>query len=240
MSKLPSGSKVVATAMHFIKCLIMTVGAGFILLVAFAFTRIPYDIHRWLGYTVSEYTYKPEYIVMLGGSGMPSESNLIRLYYLQNLATKFPESKIIITHPHDTAVVMEMALFLTKMGVERDRISMMLKGTNTREQASELISAFPVLLSSKIVIVTSPENMYRSILTFKKLHFKKVGGEPAYENAMYVDLSYDRKKLGEKYYVPDVSENMSLRYDFWNYLKLEVIVLREFAAILFYKLNGWI
>ncbi len=177
---------------------------------------------------------------MLGGSGMPSESNLIRLYYLQNLAIKFPQSKIIITHPHDTSVVMEMVDFINKMGVDENRISIMLKGTNTREQASELIAAFPNLKSSKIVIVTSPENMYRSILTFKKLNFGEVGGEPAYENAMYVDLSYDRKKLGEKYYVPDVSENMSLRYDFWNYLKLEVTVLREFAAILFYKLNGWI
>jgi len=226
--------------MCFFRYLVVTIGSVFIVLVALAFTRIPYDIHRWLGYTVSTYTYKPEYLVMLGGSGMPSESNLIRLYYLQNLATKFPESKIIITHPYDTAVVLEMVDFIFKMGVKKDRISIMLKGTNTREQASELISAFPALQSSKIVIVTSPENMYRSILTFKKLHFKQVGGEPAYENAMYVDLSYDRKKLGEKYYVPDVSENMSLRYDFWNYLKLEVTVLRELTAILYYKLNGWI
>lgn len=230
----------ISLVMRLFKCLIMTIGTVFLLMVALAFTRIPYDIHRWLGYTVSEYHYKPEYLVMLGGSGMPSESNLIRLYYLQNLASKFPESNIIITHPHDTAVVMEMVMFLTKMGVEKYRISMMLKGTNTREQASELIAKFPVLLASKVVIVTSPENMYRSILTFQKLQFKHLGGEPAYENAMYVDLSYDRKKLGENYYVPDVSENMSLRYDFWNYLKLEVIVLREFAAILFYKLNGWI
>lgn len=209
-------------------------------MVLFAFTRIPYDVHRWLGYAESEYHYQPDFLILLGGSGMPSESNLIRLYYLQNLASRFPDSKIIITHPYDTSVVKEMSDFIIKMGVDSNRINVMLNGTNTREQATELRDGFKGLIHKKIVIVTSPENMYRSLLTFKKLHYECIGGEPAYENAMYVDLSYNGKKVGEKYYAPDVSSNMSLRYDFWNYLKLEVTCLREFAAIAYYKLNGWI
>ncbi|HMT29104.1 MAG TPA: YdcF family protein [Bacteroidia bacterium] len=218
----------------------MTVGGIFMVMVLLAFTRIPYDVHRWLGYAESEYRFTPEYLILLGGSGMPSESNLIRLYYLQNLAAKFPNAKIILTHPSDTAVVEEMALFLEKMDVKKERIQMMLNGTNTRSQASELKSGFAHLEKKKIVLVTSPENMFRTLKTFRKLHYQSVGGEPAYEYAMYVDLSYDSKKVGEKYYVPDVSSSMSLRYDFWNYMKLEVTCLREFAAIAYYKLNGWI
>jgi hypothetical protein len=53
-------------------------------------------------------------------------------------------------------------------------------------------------------------------------------------------LKYSHKKLGGKKFTPDVSENMGLRYNYWNYLKLEITCLREFAALCYYKVNGWI
>jgi hypothetical protein len=49
-----------------------------------------------------------------------------------------------------------------------------------------------------------------------------VCGSPAFDHALFDDLSYAHGRIGGKAYVPDVSSNMDLRYDLWNRLKLEI------------------
>ena len=171
---------------------------------------------------------------------MPSESNLIRLYYVQKLSVEYPQAKVIIVHPSDSATVTEMSSFLFQMGIAHQRIFTMLRGTNTREQVLELKSAFKDLVNKKVVVVTSPENMYRTLKVFRRLDFLNIGGAPAYENAMFVNLGYNYKKVGGKKFIPDVSSSMNIRYDLWNYLKLEITCMREYLALIYYKLNGWI
>ena len=215
---------------------------GFILLLmcVLAFTRLPFDIHRWLGTNDSELNFTPDVIVMLGGSGMPSESNLIRLFYTAHVAEMYERAPIIIAHPIDISVAQSMKKYLINSKVDSSRIHLMLKGTNTREQAMELDFSFPGFKNRKIAVITAPENMYRTMLVFRKLGFSQVGGVSPFENAMFVDLNYSHKKLGGKAFTPDVSSNLDLRYNFWNYLKLEITCLRELVAIAYYKLNGWI
>ena len=184
-----------------------------------AFTRIPYDVHHWLGDKGTHFRFYPNSIVMLGGSGMPSESNLIRLYYTAELARFYKYSDIILAHPKDSSVAKSMRRYLINSGIDSSRITMMLKGTNTREQAMELKNFRPGFENSGVAIVTSPENMYRTMRVFRKLDYTKLGG---------------------KKFAPDVSENMGLRYNYWNYLKLEITCMREFVALFYYKVNGWI
>jgi len=222
------------------KNLVFSLGIIFILMSIVAFTRIPYDVHHWLGDKYSHYRFYPNSIVMLGGSGMPSESNLIRLYYVVELSKFYKYSDIVLAHPVDSAVAKSMRRYLINAGVDSSRISMMLKGTNTREQAMELKKFRPGFENTGVAIVTSPENMYRTMRVFKKLDYTKIGGNSSYENAMFVSLKYSHKKLGGRKFTPDVSENMGLRYNFWNYLKLEITCMREFVALTYYKLNGWI
>ena len=205
-----------------------------------AFTRIPYDIHHWLGDKGTKFRFYPNSIVMLGGSGMPSESNLIRLYYTAELTKFYKYSDIILAHPKDSSVAKSMRRYLINAGIDSTRISMMLKGTNTREQAMELKNFRPGFENTGVAIVTSPENMYRTMRVFRKLEYTKLGGISSYENAMHISLKYSHKKLGGKKFAPDVSQNMGLRYNYWNYLKLEITCMREFAALVYYKLNGWI
>ena len=88
--------------------------------------------------------------------------------------------------------------------------------------------------------MTAPENMYRTLRSFEKVGFNDVCATPAFDHAMFIDLDYDHRRIGGKKAVPDVSGNLDLRYNFWNYLKLEITCLREYAAIAYYKLNGWI
>jgi uncharacterized SAM-binding protein YcdF (DUF218 family) len=223
-----------------IRNIVVASGSLFIVLLIFAFTRVPFDFQLWLGTSGTAFNFVPESIVMLGGSGMPSEANLIRLYYTKELAQTYPRSKIIIVHPHDTAVLRQMIDFLVAYGVSDERIYTGSNGTNTRAQGIQLKEHYPGITHEKIVLVTSPEHMYRSLKTLKKLNFKTVGGVAAFENPMFIDLIYDHSKVGGSKYLPDVSGNLDLRYNFWNYFKLEVTCLREFTAIVYYRLNGWI
>ena len=222
------------------KYLILSLGVFFFLLLLISFTRLPYDVQVWLGQHKSNYKFYPDEIIFLGGSGMPSESNLIRLYYVSELSKKYPQSKILLVHPIDEEVISDMRDELLVHGVDSSKIEIEKDGTNTHDQAMNVAMHFPRLLKRHILIVTSPESMLRTVQTFRKAGFESVGGQAAFENAMFVDLSYDFKKSGGKIYSPDVSGNMALRYNFWNYLKLEISCLREFAAIGYYWINGWI
>jgi len=229
-----------AVAVKIARKTLVILGCFFLILLVLAFTRIPFDVHRWLGSENSEFDFEPTAIVMLGGSGMPSESNLIRLFYVKELALNFPQARIFILHPQDSSVVAEMRNFICDFGIDSLRIFAGAHGTNTRQQAMELKEKYPAVLNENVVLVTSPENMYRSVKTFRKIEFKNVGGMSAFENALFIDLGYDHRGVGGKGYVPDVSGNLGLRYNFWNYLKLEITCLREFVAILYYKINGWV
>jgi uncharacterized SAM-binding protein YcdF (DUF218 family) len=150
-----------------------------------AFTRIPFDWHRYLGEYATDYEFEPSSIVLLGGSGMPSESNLIRLYYCARAARVFPEIPIVIVHPHDSATADLMFAYLVEAGICRSRIRHVNKGTNTREQAIYLAEEMDTDKEG-LVLITSPENMLRSVKVFRKAGFTYVGALPAFENAMFV------------------------------------------------------
>lgn len=223
-----------------LRILVFIAGSICILFTVLSFTRIPYDLHRWLGLSASHYSAKPHTFIMLGGSGMPSESNLIRLYYSEKLLKLNKTARLLLAHPTDTTVINLMISEITSKGIDRKRITIEKTGTNTRSQALAIAESNPDLKNNMVVLITSPENMRRSVLSFRKAGFKNVGGEPAFENAMFADLSYNHLKVGGNRMLPDVSHVNKLRYDFWNYLKLEIICLRELTALVYYKLNGWI
>jgi hypothetical protein len=124
-------------------------------------------------------------------------------------------------------------------GVAPGRIRRLNEGDNTRAQALAVlreVGGRPL----RIALVSAPENMYRSVKTFRRAGFRQVCGAPAWDHAMDHDFTYAHKRIGGKAFVPDVSTATDLRYTFWNYLKLEITCLREYAAIAYYALNGWI
>lgn len=211
-----------------------------VVMIVLAFTRIPYDMHIWLGTKDCKYKFTPEYIVFLGGSGMPSGDNLMRLYYAAVVAKKYPLATVVIVHPKDEGVIAQMKTELLLHGIDSARIVIENEGTSTREQALKIKEHFISIETKKITVITSPEYMLRSVRAFRKAGFQFVGGDAAFENAMLVDLTYNHKKVGGKAYAPDVSSNIDLRYNFWNYLKLEITCIREYIALGYYKLNGWI
>ena len=232
--------------LFFLRSVLLTFGALFLVLLALSFTSLPFWGYYWLGTSESKISEKPDYIVLLGGGGMPSESNLIRAYYVCEAAVESPESRIVISIPGDTTDKKSTARLvvaeLIRRGIEQHRISYEEIGTNTRSQALQLQNFNGEKLTSKaILLVSSPEHMRRAIQTFRKAGFTRVNALPAFESALEANLLFKDKDLGgNNLPVPDIGQSISVRYQFWNHLKYEILIAREMAALGYYKLRGWI
>jgi uncharacterized SAM-binding protein YcdF (DUF218 family) len=251
-----------------LKYLLIALGAMAAVLIILAFTSAPF--WTWYGMATKKagINRPPDVIVLLGGGGMPSESGLIRTWYAAQVANWFSRANIIIALPGDAADSLSslrlMKRELVLRGVAPERIFLEDSGTNTRAQAMNIFkrisnieqgmsniernrpsqNANPPLsiinYQLSILIVTSPEHLYRAVLTFRKAGFTKVDGLPAFEQAIESDITFNAKKLGGRKLIPDIGENITLRYQFWTQLHYEALVIREWMALGYYKLKGWI
>ena len=298
-----------------VKILLISIGVVALIMAILALTTTPFWIRYNMGMKKGGINRPPDYIVVLGGGGMPSESGLMRCWYAAKVADRFPRSMVIVALPGDTAdpnsSINGMKDELILRGITPDRILFEDSGTNTRAEALLVKSLISRIQNSKfkcqnsrckmqdaeykvqnanvknqnvksenqpisqsinqpisqsinqsinqsanhsivncplsivhcplsILLVTSPEHLYRAVLCFKKVGFLKVDGLPAFEKDIETDLSFNSGLLGGKRYVPDVGDNVILRYKFWNYLEYELELLREYVAICYYWLMGWI
>jgi uncharacterized SAM-binding protein YcdF (DUF218 family) len=181
---------------------------------------------------------------------MPSHSALIRCWYAAGIAGENNQATILIALPGDTgdhlSSVNLMKQELVLRGVAPERIIFENTGTNTRAQAlnvhHSLLTPHPSLLTThpSLLLITSPEHLSRAVLTFKKAGFLKVDGVPAFEKAIESELGFDARELGSRSWMPDVGGSITLRYQFWKQIEYEFLVLREYFALAYYKLQGWI
>jgi uncharacterized SAM-binding protein YcdF (DUF218 family) len=251
--------------LRILKYILFSFGCLFLILFIFCLTSAPF----WTWYNLSTkhagIHRVPEVIIVLGGGGMPSESGLMRTWYAARIGNHFLRSKIIIALPGDTAdslsSVYQMKEELVLRGISGNRISYESLGTNTRAQAMNIFKVisnidqrvlkyeYPDKLhnsssiqhpASSILIITSPEHLYRAVRAFRKAGFLLVDGAPAFETAIESELSFDDRLLGGKRWLPSIGKNITVRYQFWTQLHYEQLILREWLAIAYYKLNGWI
>jgi uncharacterized SAM-binding protein YcdF (DUF218 family) len=225
-----------------LKSTFISLGVIFFIMILLSFTSLPFWMYYHLGVSHTSFEENPDYIAVLGGGGIPSESGLMRTYKTSQVSKKYPDANIIIALPGDisdsTSSINLMRHDVITRGVDSLKIILEPFGLNTRMQAlqiSKLIS-----LNSNILIITSPEHMYRATQAFKKAGMKNTQGESAFEYAIESALLYDDDKLGGNNYIIDIGDNTQLRYQFWNHFKYQIIVYREYCAIAYYKLKGWI
>ena len=253
-----------------LKYIFVSFGCLFLILFTLCLTPAPFYTWYSMSSKYAGIHRPPEVIVVLGGGGMPSESGLMRTWYAARTGNHFNRSKIIIALPGDTtdslSSVRQMKDELVLRGIRAGRITFEPLGTNTRSQAINIsriedrgsriddrgsrienrASSIQHPASSiqhpepSILIVTSPEHLYRAVLSFRKAGFRKVDGLPAFENTIESDLSFDDSSLGGKKWIPGIGKNLTVRYQFWRQMRYEELILREWLAILYYKLNGWI
>jgi len=229
-----------------LRTMFVAFGILFLAILILSFTTLPYWGYYWLGTSKSKISGKPDYIVLLGGGGMPSESSLMRAFFVHRAAIETPDSRIVISIPGDPTDSLSTARLvaaeLVLKGISPERILYEQMATNTRSEAIQLQKFNQESLTEKsILLVTSPEHMRRSVLVFKKAGFKNVSALPTFENAIEANLFFDDDKLGDdKLLVPDIGDNTAVRYQFWNHLKYEILIAREMAALGYYWLRGWI
>lgn len=239
-------TKLKAKNIYFLRLLsyfFMLVGMFFTTCVLIALTSAPYRGYHWLGTSQSELSSQPEFIILLGGGGMPSQSNLMRSWYTAQASENFRQAKIIIAMPGNlsdsTSTPQKMKDELVLRGVNAANVIFENEGTNTRSQA--LNCGRLIKFSAPLLLVTSPEHMRRAVLSFKKAGFEKVNALPAFENAAEADFSFTDDELGgNKILVPDVGKNINMRYQLWSHLKYEILIVREAFALFYYQLRGWI
>ena len=230
-------------ACNILKWLFISFGIILLLINILALTPLPFYMHRSLGEDASwendsTTQFTPDHIIMFGGAGMPSESNLIRLYYTAEIAGKL-HKPIILVHPEDSVCQAEMTKYLVNTGISSDSIMYMTGGSNTRSQSLSLVDSFPDIISANCLIITAPEHLSRTLKCLRKCGLQNIRGIGAFENTVDFDLSLDKQALKGNKYIPDV-ESTNLRYTFWNYLKLEIICIREYLATAYYWLKDWI
>lgn len=235
-------SKAYAILKNPLKKILFISGLVFLLLIAFAFTTGPFWMYYNLGASEGKIKQTPETIVLMGGGGFPSESNLMRAYYALRASRAFPRATVILTLPGEpedsTSSVSLFRQYLMEQGLDSSRIRLECKGKNTRGQCLEL---YPMLNMFKpILVISSPEHVKRSVGCFRNLGFRQVSGLPAFEKAIETNLFFTENQLGgRKIPGADVGDNLQLRYQFWTHLRYEVIVIREYLAIAYYRLKGW-
>ena len=216
------------------------IGCFSFLILILSFTDIPFYAYYRLGTTNAKVTHPPNVIVILSGSGMPSPDGLIRAYYGVEAARRYTNAQIIIALPYGETDSLQplklMANELIVKGIDSSRIQFEPLGFNTRSQAMKIAEMFPGNKQElSLVLITSPEHMYRAVKTFLKVGFAEVGGIPAFDKPIDAEKAKDIGKTG------DIRiKNLSLRYNMWSYIHYELLVIREYCAISYYRLKGWI
>jgi uncharacterized SAM-binding protein YcdF (DUF218 family) len=214
---------------------LISLGLTFLVFLFLAFTDIPFWVRYHLGSYESEVRCEPDYIVMMGAGGMPGPDNLIRAFYTAYAANTYPESNIYVAiaswNPNDKySPAGRIKEELLQKNIDSNRIFFDTLGINTYEQSKNI---FEEINNSEscILIVSSPEHIYRAVKTFEKTGFKKVHGLSSYETDIPEELLKNKKQKGKK-------GMLGLRYNFWTQLKYEIIVARELIAITYYKITG--
>lgn len=221
---------------------------GVLLLLALlsALLGLPWPVYRWLHTVDTGAEGIPDVIVMMGGGGIPSESGLPRAWQTAREAARFPKARVLVAMPFEPgesatnrgSVLRELAL----RGVAESRMDQEGQGRNTREQAQRVRAMLDGREGSvRLLVVTSPEHVRRSVLAFRKAGFAQVRGRAVQYQPLKADLVYGDPP-GVKNLSSDslVGHSLMLRYTFWDNLLLEIKVARELTALAYYKAKGWI
>jgi len=133
---------------------------------------------------------------------MPSESSLMRVFFVHRAAIESPNSHVVISipgNPNDsTSTAHLVAEELISKGISANRILYEQKGTNTRSEALNLQKFNSEDVTKKpILLVTSPEHMRRAVLTFRKAGFLRISALPTFENAIEANLFFDDTKMAD-------------------------------------------
>ena len=225
------------------KRFLVIAGVLFIIQVGFAIFGSPRAVSNWMKCSGFEKVDSPKHIIILGGSGIPSTTTLIRSYYGAQCALNHPEARCIVALPvkgaPEDGSVGRMKNELVLRGVDASMIDMEYHGLNTHEQAENIAKLIGKQgLNEPIIIVTSPYHMRRAYLCFKKAGFNVAGCLPA--NSTGSEADYKKAAVAWSGMPNPIGFIGKLRYGLWGNMTAQVWMSRELLGLTIYKLRGWI
>lgn len=227
-----------------LRWVVSSAGVAALLVFALCWTPLPWRMYHWLWMPDAELTEAPDWIVVLGGGGIPSESGLMRTYYAAQAADAFPSARVMVALPGDPnaaeGALQRMRDELVMRGVDRSRIAYEPTGSNTRSQAVALRRQWGAVETMPVLIVTSPEHMRRAIRTFERAGFARTGGTVASNTGVDHSLAVSEDGVDDSFTLLSVEGNLFVRYHFWHSLTYLTRSAREWAALLYYRSKGWI
>ena len=227
------------------------IGLFALLLVAAQFTNLPWSLYRSLFEIPHLSTQPPTHILVMGGSGIPGESGLMRTFYGAQAAQLHPDAEVLVAMPLGASDSDASRAYLDELilrGVPANRVHILPNGRNTREQAirmKEYLGEQPH--ATALLVVSNPEHIRRTVASLQRVGLTNVAAMPAHVLSIDDRLPWKATDLDApgsaprvRTYVPDIGSSMHLRYDFWNNLGYTHMSIREYMGLLYYRLRGWI
>jgi len=209
--------------------LLQVVAVLFLLQVLGVLIGPPRWLQDWLSATAYLPKEQPRYIIVLGGGGIPSTSTLIRTYYAAEYGRGLTGTTFIVSLPTDsdpnTSSVGRMRDELVRRGIPASSIQMEYRGLDTHQEAAYIRKMLDAsAIHEPILVISSEYHLRRAMLCFRKEGFTRVS-------------ALDASGIGAE---AEMGPWSWLRYGIWNNAGNEARIIREFLALLTYKLRGWI
>lgn len=183
-------------------------------------------VGRWLQVKDQPRMVDPDWIVVLGGGGIPSETGLIRCYYGAEAWKQYTNATCIVSLPTDgdpeTSSVGLMKQELMMRGVPESKIKMETKALNTHQQAEFIADMFgDAFTGGRVLVVTTPFHLRRSFNSFRAVGCTELGILSAASTGAEANFG------GGTFF----------RYTLWRILEAQAVILRELVALGYYALT---
>ncbi len=237
----------------------MAVAGLLALVLAFAqFTPWPWRAYRRLGELPEPSSQPPTHILVMGGSGIPGPSGLMRTFYAAEAAGLHPDADVLVAMPLDANQSEASQAYLQEIqlrGVLPERLSILSGGRNTREQALRMLEHLGQDATNAVVLIVSdPSHIRRTAACLRKVGVPHLAAMPAHPLSIEDPMIWRVREMqaqscsepvpgapsAAQPLVPDVGSSLVLRYSLWNNLAYSHDSFREYCALLYYRLLGWI
>ena len=235
---------------------LLLLGLLAVLFVAAQFTNCPWRAYKGLSEVPGGVRAPPTHVLVMGGSGIPGESGLSRTFYGAQAAMRYPQAEGRIALPLGTNESFASRAYCDELrlrGVPAERIRILAGGRNTREQALSLAEVLSARATpGHVLIVTDPYPVRRTAACIRKAVADRkpdvrLDGLPVFALSIEDPLELIARDLdshdsapGARPARPNLGFSLRFRYDFWSNLGYSFSVLREYSALLYYRLRGWL
>ncbi|HPC19565.1 MAG: YdcF family protein [Kiritimatiellae bacterium] len=236
--------------------LLALLGLLALLLGATQFTSLPWRAYQALAQVDAPFAGPPTHILVMGGSGIPGESGLSRIFFGAEAAKLYHQAEVLLAMPlgtNESFASRAYAKELRLRGVPAKRIHVIDGGRNTHEQALRVAEALNGHSNAiQILVVSDPYHVRRTAACLRKAfadHQRNIplAALPVFPLSIEDPFEFRLRELdapppspAPKTTAPDLGSFLQFRYNLWNNCSYSLAVLRESSALLCYRLRGWI